>query len=100
MQQYLNTPAVFIPPSQYFNAANRAYPDFSAVGARILTIMVDTITVSSGTEASTPIAAALISLLNDARAQLNKPPLGFLNPMLYKMYGDNPETFNGESNRH
>jgi tripeptidyl-peptidase-1 len=52
------------------------------------------ITSEGGTSASTPIAAVMISLLNDARAQMGKSTLGFLNPMLYKMYADNPKTFN------
>lgn len=95
VQQYLRTPNLFIPPSQYFNAANRAYPDFSAVGSRLLMNFDGFLNVGAGTSIATPIAASLIALLNDARAQLNKQPLGFLNPMLYKMYDDNPATFNG-----
>ena len=100
VQQYLRTPNLFIPPSKYFNAANRGYPDFSAVGSRLLTIDRGTVTIGAGTSAATPIAAAMIALLNDARALNNKTPLGFLNPMLYKMYSDNPATFNGESTQH
>jgi subtilase family serine protease len=94
VQQYLRTPNLFIPPTQFFNAANRGYPDFSAVGSRLLTINGGGISIGAGTSAATPIAAALIALLNDARAVNNKTPLGFLNPMLYKMYSDNPATFN------
>jgi tripeptidyl-peptidase-1 len=94
VQQYLRTPNLFIPPAQFFNAANRGYPDFSAVGSRLLTINGGGISIGAGTSAATPIAAALIALLNDARAVNNKTPLGFLNPMLYKMYSDNPATFN------
>ena len=97
VQQYLRTPNLFIPPSKYFNSANRGYPDFSAVGSRLLTITGGSISVGAGTSAATPDAAALIALLNDARTQAGKTPLGFLNPMLYKMYSDNPATFNGES---
>lgn len=36
-----------------------------------------------GTSASTPAFASIISLLNEARDQAGKPPLGFLNPFLY-----------------
>ena len=36
-----------------------------------------------GTSASTPTAAAFISLVNDALIAAGKPPLGFLNPWLY-----------------
>ena len=36
-----------------------------------------------GTSASSPAFAGFVGLLNDARLQANKPPLGFLNPLLY-----------------
>ena len=39
---------------------------------------------ASGTSASTPTVAGIISLLNDARLQKNKSTLGFLNPFLYQ----------------
>ena len=42
-----------------------------------------------GTSASTPLFAGLISLLNEARLDAGKPPLGFLNPWLYA----NPSIF-------
>lgn len=92
----MNTPNVFVPPAQFFNMKNRAYPEFSAVGDRILIIRGQRIDLGAGTSASTPIAAALIALLNDARFQLGKSQLGFLNPVLYKMYSDDPTTFNGK----
>lgn len=37
-----------------------------------------------GTSASTPTVAGIISLINDARLNDNKSPLGFLNPFLYQ----------------
>ncbi|KAJ7129263.1 peptidase S8/S53 domain-containing protein [Mycena epipterygia] len=37
-----------------------------------------------GTSAATPVFAGLIALLNDARLAGGRPPLGFLNPLLYK----------------
>ena len=35
-----------------------------------------------GTSASTPMFGAVVSLLNEARAQKGMKPLGFLNPFL------------------
>lgn len=35
-------------------------------------------TIEEGTSASTPIFGAMVSLLNDARLNKNKAPLGFL----------------------
>ena len=41
-----------------------------------------------------PIFAALLALLNDYQVAKGKPKLGFANPVLYKMWADNPMTFN------
>ena len=38
-----------------------------------------------GTSASSPTFAAIAALLNDARIAEGKPPLGFLNPLLYSV---------------
>lgn len=38
----------------------------------------------SGTSASSPLAAGIFSLVNDALLAAGKPALGFLNPWLYK----------------
>jgi tripeptidyl-peptidase-1 len=48
-----------------------------------------------GTSASAPIFAGVITLLNDARAAAGLPPLGFLNPILYKARRERPQTFYG-----
>jgi tripeptidyl-peptidase-1 len=77
---YLKIPGgdVMMPPPGSFNPKNRAYPDIAAVGARLLTIIMDFPTIEEGTSASTPIFGAMVSLLNDARLNKNKAPLGFL----------------------
>ncbi|ELR22022.1 Prokumamolisin, activation domain containing protein [Acanthamoeba castellanii str. Neff] len=46
-----------------------------------------------GTSASAPIFAGVVTLLNDARVAAGLPPLGFLNPMLYKARRERPQTF-------
>jgi tripeptidyl-peptidase-1 len=43
-----------------------------------------------GTSASAPLWAALITRMNDARLRAHKPPLGFINPMLYQFYAAQP----------
>jgi len=75
-----------MPPPKFANYQGRQYPDLSSVGDRILIVANGGLAISGGTSASTPIWAAVIALLNDARAQHGKKPLGFLNPLLYKMY--------------
>jgi tripeptidyl-peptidase-1 len=39
--------------------------------------------IVGGTSASSPVVAAVVALLNDARLAKKLPPLGFLNPLLY-----------------
>ena len=36
-----------------------------------------------GTSASSPVFASMVSLVNDRLLNAGKPPLGFLNPLLY-----------------
>ena len=66
---------------------------------------------TGGTSAATPQTAALVALVNEARAALNKQPIGFLDPILYQdgvganpsdytdivpqHYGSAPKTFAG-----
>jgi tripeptidyl-peptidase I len=68
-----------------FNSSGRGYPDIAAQGYHFLTIWNGTITVLDGTSASTPTAASIISLVNDALLAAGKPVLGFLNPWLYSV---------------
>ena len=39
----------------------------------------------SGTSASAPTFAAMVTLINNARLNANKPPVGFLNPAIYSL---------------
>jgi len=81
--QYLSSGAI-LPPTKFFWPNNRVYPDVSAVGSRILIVISGAISVTAGTSASTPIFAAIVTLLNDARVSAGKKPLGFLNQLLYQ----------------
>lgn len=82
-----------IPSTVFFNPANRAYPDVVALGDRILIICNGAIAITAGTSASTPIFSGIVSLLNDARLNAGKKPLGFLAPLLYTMYDEAPNAF-------
>jgi tripeptidyl-peptidase-1 len=88
VQAYLNNPAAKLPPSNYFSAANRAFPDVSANGHAYLIGISNFgqfgLEQVDGTSASSPVFASVISLLNDDRLANGKKPLGFLNPILYK----------------
>lgn len=80
--------------SGYFNKSGRAYPDISALGASFHTYIHGYVTGVSGTSASTPVVGAMVTLWNDARLNAGKPPLGFINPLLYYLNDVHPEAFN------
>jgi tripeptidyl-peptidase-1 len=74
------------------NVKGRAYPDVSAVGVEVTVELNGRHQPTTGTSASTPIVAGILSLLNDQRIH-SKPPkslLGFVNPVFYA----HPEVFN------
>ncbi|KAN0115995.1 Peptidase S8/S53 domain containing protein [Russula decolorans] len=84
VQKYLDN----LPSGQYqglFNPAGRAYPDVSAQSRRFLIYFQGLAGLISGTSAAAPTFAGIVSLLNDANIAAGKPPLGFLNPMLYSI---------------
>jgi tripeptidyl-peptidase-1 len=72
-----------------YNPQGRAFPDVSAQGVGFH-IIVRNGTIEQqdqlfdGASASAPTFAAIISLLNNARLEHGQPPLGFLNPWLYR----------------
>jgi len=66
-----------------YNKTGRGYPDVSAQGQSFQVVIGGQTSSVTGTSASTPTFAAVISLLNDYRIANGKSPLGFLNPLLY-----------------
>ncbi|XP_048215399.1 tripeptidyl-peptidase 1 [Perognathus longimembris pacificus] len=77
-----------LPPSSYFNASGRAYPDVAALsdGYWVVSNSVP-IPWVSGTSASTPVFGGILSLINEHRILSGRPVLGFLNPRLYQQRG-------------
>ena len=68
----------------------RLVPDVSAgadpnTGA--LVILHGQSTQIGGTSWSAPMWAGFCALINEARAKANKPPLPFLNPLIYPLMG-------------
>lgn len=66
-----------------YNRNGRGYPDVSAVGQNILTVISGHAELEGGTSASAPIFAAIITRINDERIAVGKKPVGFVNPVLY-----------------
>ncbi|KZT10453.1 subtilisin-like protein [Laetiporus sulphureus 93-53] len=62
---------------------SRGYPDIAANGLNY-TVMVDgEATLVSGTSCASPVAASILSAINDARIALGKSAIGFINPTIY-----------------
>jgi tripeptidyl-peptidase I len=89
VEHYLDT---FAPRygDSVFNKSGRGFPDVSALGTKLLTVVDGLEFGNGGTSASAPIFASIVNLLNEERLQQGKAPIGFLNPTLYK----HPEMFN------
>jgi tripeptidyl-peptidase-1 len=77
----------------YFRRTGRGYPDLSAYGSRFRTAVGGSFRSVSGTSASTPVVAAMVTLWNDRRLLAGKAPLGFLNPLLYAIAERNASAF-------
>ncbi|RHY48939.1 hypothetical protein DYB38_010828 [Aphanomyces astaci] len=82
-----------IPPPSFFNVSGRAYPDVTAFGHDYIVVLNGDKALISGTSASTPALAAMITLVNDLRLNAGKPALGFLNPTLYRLQAAYPLAF-------
>jgi len=67
----------------FFNPNGRAIPDVSAQGDNFEIIFRGRTALIGGTSAASPSFAGIVALLNDARIAAGKPPLGFLNPLIY-----------------
>lgn len=66
-----------------YNRSGRAYPDISAQGQSYAVIWNGKLVHLDGTSASSPCAASVIALVNDALIASGRPSLGFMNPWLY-----------------
>ncbi|KAI0686626.1 subtilisin-like protein [Earliella scabrosa] len=69
--------------SAIFNESGRAFPDISANGLNYSVAVNGRLALISGTSASAPTIASLLSAINDARLAVRKRPLGWVNPALY-----------------
>ena len=80
-------------PHDFFNKQGRGYPDVSGLGANYRVWKNGKPSPMSGTSASTPLWSAMITLWNDRRLNAGKPPLGFINPLLYAIHRLNASAF-------
>ena len=82
---YLNSTAN-LPDSSLFCKNGRGTPDISAVGTNFLLCSGGCSNQGSlsGTSASTPTVAGMVSVINDLLLSQGKAPVGFINPALYQ----------------
>jgi tripeptidyl-peptidase-1 len=71
-------------PAAGYKASGRGYPDVSMAGLNYQVVVGGNIYEVSGTSASSPVVAAMVSLVNSARLLAGKPALGFLNTAIYQ----------------
>lgn len=90
---YLNSTTVTFPPSGYFNAKGRGYPDIASIGTGILIYTQGSVQPVGGTSASSPTVAGIMGLLNAHKIAKTGSPLGPLNPFLYQMHKAHPSAF-------
>ena len=97
VEQYLSNPNVtsfrYFPPVSQFSSRGRAYPDVSIAANYYWYIINGAQYYTSGTSASAPVFAGIISLANNARFKLRKSPVGFVNPALYQLSQEDPSIF-------
>jgi len=76
-----------------FSGGGRGFPDIAALAYNYQVLIGGTTpTDISGTSASAPVASAMISLINGARAKLGKSSVGWINPSLYRLAKTNYST--------
>ena len=73
-----------LPPAGSFPPMGRATPDVSALGEGYQVVVGGHVTSVGGTSASSPAFSSMVSLLNEARLNAGKKPMGLLNPFLYQ----------------
>ncbi|EEQ28740.1 Tripeptidyl-peptidase sed1 [Microsporum canis] len=70
--------------------SGRGFPDVAANAAAYATAVNGKLVKVYGTSASAPVFASVIAWINDARLNMGKQPVGFVNPVLYA----NPQVLN------
>jgi len=64
-------------------ASGRAYPDVAMAGFNYPTVIGGGTYLVSGTSASAPVVAGMVTVVNARLLEQGKPPVGFMNPTIY-----------------
>eukprot|EP01083_Nonionella_stella_P021571 59795_1 len=93
VNDYLSRTDITYPDESRYVSGGRAYPDISAQSVDYVIAYDEAFYLVSGTSASSPTVAGMISTINYARIEAGKTPLGFLNPALYSLYDDDQNLY-------
>jgi len=74
-----------LPPKNMFKSGGRGYPDVGSLGNAYNVVIGGQTYQVSGTSAASPVFCGMVTLVNGDRESKGKSPLGFLNPVLYKV---------------
>ena len=69
-----------------YNRNGRGIPDISLLAYNYVITLGGNFTAVSGTSASSPVFAGMLSLINSARLQTGKSSVGWINPALYQYW--------------
>lgn len=98
VQDYLSNSQRIVPPYfpnlSMFNSNGRAIPDVAIAGNNFHVIVAQMDYQVSGTSASAPVFAGILTLANNERLNRGKSSLGFVNPTLYSLFRSQPTLFN------
>jgi len=72
-----------------YHHGGRGYPDVAAVGDRQVVYSNGSWWLVGGTSLSAPVFASVLTLINEARLESGKKPMGFIHPVIYQ----HPEAF-------
>lgn len=72
-------------PMKGYNKNGRGIPDISLLAHNYVITLGGNYSVVSGTSASSPVFAGMVSLVNSARLIAGKSALGWVNPALYQL---------------
>lgn len=82
------------PPKNLFASTGRGYPDVSMAGYNYEVVIGGSVYEVSGTSASAPVFAGVLTLANNARFKKGKSSVGFVNPSLYNLFKGQPTVYN------
>lgn len=86
-------------PVSGYVTTGRGYPDVAMAGLNYEVVVGGKTYQVSGTSASSPVVAGMVSLVNADRIAAGKPSLGFLNPAIYQNGGAfSNDVTSGENN--